>query len=156
MLIVIDPGSKPAYLVSNPAHVLARGPAWRDWELPVVLQVTTKYAKLRWEPPVTVVCESQDIREGKDPRRILQLARTAGMQAMRFGGPVHWLTAQRWRETLQVTSLRKEQVQARVREALTPAEAKLITTTDCLDAVAILWAAYRLGARLREYVENPP
>lgn len=151
--LVIDPGAKPGYVWSV-GDLLPRGPAWRDLSLPSVDEV---WVRNRGIPtPEVLVCEAQELRSGKDPRGIFKLARTAGMQAGRFRMPTHWLTPNVWRTALRLTSLTKEQVQARVLDALTPEERKRIRSTDCLDAVAILWAAHVLGGRLLEYREDPP
>lgn len=166
MILSIDPGRRPGYVLLDETQLIERRHLPDRPALPLVVAVAMTYAIMggiawRYRPLSRVVIEGQHGRiPAKRRRSILTLSVEAGWQLHRavaaLGGTpcvIHPQALSRtdppgWRDALRVARVTKEVVQARVEKSLVPAEASLFACAsaarrgDCLDAVAIGWGAW--------------
>lgn len=171
MILAIDPGRKPGYVLLDETQLLARAHLPQRPSLPLVVAVARSFEGL---PPGVrysrIVIEGQHGAISRERRNaILSLSVEAGWQLRRAvdalgGAPpavphvIHPQAFSRtdrpgWRDALGCASTTKAVLQARIERSLISAERSLFACTsaarlgDCLDAVAIGWGAW---------IANPP
>lgn len=176
MILAIDPGRHPAYVLLDPGNLVRRVHLPYSPETPLVVGVSLSLQQaLVWTDCRVshIVIEGQHGKlETKRRRAILTLGNEAGWQLRaaveRFAGApciVHPQALTRadppgWRDGLRCGGCPKAVVQRRIERSLTPTEASLFRCTsaarmgDCLDATAVGWGAWILG--LNTLTWSPP
>lgn len=168
MILAIDPGRKPGYVLLDETQLIPRAHLPGKPALPLVigvaLSLTDMVAQARNRLPYVlqrVIIEGQHGKlDTKRKRSILTLSIEAGWQLHRAvltcGGEPAIIHPQAlshadppgWRDALRCAGVTKAVVQARVERSLLPHEASLFACAsaarlgDCLDATAIGWGAY--------------
>ena len=138
MILAIDPGEQPGYVI------LARVPGEASGYFRCAFRIVDacdRLLPLRAGLVDAIVCETQwiDPQGGAPAASILQLARTAGMQAAlaasrRGLDAVWWVSPQQWRGALvRSQGAPKAVVQARLRKSLPAGD----YSGDVLDAIGI-------------------
>jgi len=164
LILAIDPGRRPGYVLLDETQLLARAHLPQRPSLPLVVAVALALDKL---PPGVrysrIVIEGQHGAIARERRNaILSLSVEAGWQLCRavdavypFAVPhvIHPQAFSRtdrpgWRDALGCSAVNKSVVQARIERSLISAEQSLFACAsaarlgDCLDAVAIGWGAW--------------
>ena len=179
MIISIDPGRKPGYVLLDEMQLIERRHLSYKPRLPLVTGAALSFGALLdvWggrdlRALERVVFEGQYGKiSDKKRRSILMLSVEAGWQACRvatyFGGPrvtvIHPQALTRtdapgWRDALRCAQCTKSVVQRRVERSLLPAEnaffscASAARRSDLLDATASGWGAWI--AKLQDW--SPP